>query len=527
MSSTAKKAGRISIAVFGSRILGLVRESLFAHFFGAGMASDAFRAAFKIPNLLRDLFAEGALSTAFVTTFTQTSEKKGDASAWRLANLIFTLQVAVLFVLVVLGIFCAPSIVRMVASGLDAETSGLAASLARIMFPYILLVSVAAVLMGMLNARGRFGIPAMAPMFFNVGSIVFGLLIGWLIDPQMGRSAIYGMACGVVIGGCLQVCMQLPIAFKAGFRFRPAWDLKDEGLRHVLKLMVPSVIGASAVQVNVVINTQFASHLGPGAISWLEYAFRLMMFPIGLLGVAIATVTLPLVSKNVAANNLTLFCSNLAHSLRLVFSLTIPAAVGLMVLAEPIIKLVLERGRFSPNDTAQTALALKAYVVGLAGYAAIKVVVPGFYALNLAKIPLRISLLGIGLNLGFCFLFTQIFSLGHAGLALSTSMIAILNFTQLALSMRSRLGSFEGTALLRTILKSLLASAPMGATVLFWLAFVRSLPDFCGREIVGVLSSIVLGGTVFAACAMLLKIGELDEIIKTVWKKFSKKQDVS
>ena len=281
--STARKAGKISLAVFGSRILGLIRESVFAHFFGAGMASDAFRAAFKIPNLLRDLFAEGALSTAFVATFTKTIHKEGDAKGWHLANLVFTAQFLFLLIIVGIGIFFAPAIVEVIGGPLNVETKQLAIVLTRVMFPFIMLVSAAAVIMGLLNAKGRFGLPASASMFFNLGSIVAGVGFAYWIDPTFGEKSIYGMALGVLVGGALQFLVQVPAALKLGFRFQGVLDFKNEKFLEVIRLLGPAVLGASAVQINVLINTRFAAEVGTGAISWLEYAFRSFLFQVFLI----------------------------------------------------------------------------------------------------------------------------------------------------------------------------------------------------------------------------------------------------
>ncbi|MBX7158532.1 MAG: murein biosynthesis integral membrane protein MurJ [Verrucomicrobiae bacterium] len=515
--STALKAGKISVAVFGSRLLGLVRESVFAHFFGAGMASDAFRAAFKIPNLLRDLFAEGALSTAFVATFTKTLEQEGDKKGWRLANLVFTAQFVFLFLIVLIGIACAPAIVELIGGPLPSDTKHLATSLTRIMFPFIMLVSAAAVMMGLLNAKGRFGLPASASIFFNLGSIVAGVGLAYAIDPMFGPRSILGMALGVLIGGALQFGVQVPAAWRMGFRFHWLWDFRDNRFLEVMRLLGPAVIGASAVQINVLVNTRFAAEVGEGAISWLEYAFRLMQFPIGLLGVAIATVTLPQVARNAASNDQSSFRKNLAKSLRLTFALTIPAAVGLAIVAESLITLLYQRGKFHFHDTQQTALALQAYTIGLAGYAAIKVIVPAFYALGDAKVPVRVSGFGIFLNLGLNFLTVKILHWGHAGLALATSSVALLNFLQLAYAMRTRLKRLEGKLLATTLLKTIAASLGMGTIVWATQKFFYDWGSF-----IRVAGGVGFGVISFIFFAKLLHIEEIEEIysgLKQRWKK--------
>jgi len=522
--SVVAKAAKISTAVFGSRILGLVREAVFAHLFGAGAASDAFRAAFKIPNLLRDLFAEGALSSAFVTTFTKKLEREGDAPAYRLANLVFAFQWVCLGSIVLAGMACAPWIVEVLAPGMAPETQELATGLARCMFPFILLVGGAAIMMGLLNAKGRFGLPASASMFFNLGSIVAGVGTAWLIDPSFGTRSIYGMAAGVLVGGFLQFAIQYPASHKLGFRFRWVADWRDPGLREVLRLLGPAVIGASAVQINVLINTRFASEAGPGAISWLEYAFRLMQFPIGLLGVAISTVTLPMVSRNAAVDDFGAFRTNLAGSIRLSFALTLPAAVGLFMISSPLVTMLYERGRFAASDTAQTALALQAYVIGLAGYSGIKILAPAFYAINQARTPLRVSLFGIALNIALNVVFLKIFRLGHAGLALATSGVAILNFIQLYLAMRGRLGGLDTAGLASTLAKSAVACGVMAGVCKIGLEC--PLPESLSPFFVAALRTAlcaVFGAGAYFAVGFFLRMGECRDILSAIARKLGRK----
>ncbi|HXG66541.1 MAG TPA: murein biosynthesis integral membrane protein MurJ, partial [Blastocatellia bacterium] len=307
--SVARSAGIVSLAVMASRVLGLVREMVFAYFFGASksFATDAFVIAFRIPNLLRDLFAEGALSSAFVPVFSEYLVKKDEKEAFRLSNMVVTALTLILGVIVILGIIFAPQVVGVFAPGFqdDPQKFALTVRLTRIMMPFILLVALAAQAMGILNARDRFGIPALSSSFFNIGSIIGGLLCAaFLADPTFSRpiraivenpiEGIIGMAYGVLIGGFLQYAVQWPSLRRAGFRYRPALGFTDPGVRRIFKLMGPAVIGAAAVQVNVLINSNFASAIpGDGPVAWLNYAFRLMQFPIGVFGVAIATATLP------------------------------------------------------------------------------------------------------------------------------------------------------------------------------------------------------------------------------------------
>src|SRR5579863_10564331 len=269
-----KAAGVVALAVLCSRVLGLAREQVFAALFGGGRIMDAFTIAFRIPNLLRDLFAEGALSTAFVTTFSKTVVTEGEAAAWRLANKVATLTAVTLSAITVLGIVCAPWLVAVLAPGFEGEKAALTVTLTRVMYPFILLVSLAALVMGMLNARNVFGVPAMASSFFNLGSIIAGVLLGYWLDPHFGERAILGLAIGTLIGGALQLLVQLPALRRAGYVFHVDFHWRDPGVRAILRLMGPSVIAASTTQVNVLINSVFASELGDGPTFWLTVAFR-------------------------------------------------------------------------------------------------------------------------------------------------------------------------------------------------------------------------------------------------------------
>ncbi|MDX6765353.1 MAG: murein biosynthesis integral membrane protein MurJ [Candidatus Methylacidiphilales bacterium] len=467
MSSTARPASRIMLAVLGSRVLGLVREVILNSIFGAGKELDAFLAAFRIPNLLRDLFAEGALSTAFVTTFSKKLATEGQLAAFRLANLVNTLAIAFMAGIVVLGILGSEGIVSLIGWGLhdDPYKFGLTVDLTRILFPFIFFVSLAAVWMGLLNSLGSFGLPASASTAFNLVSILCGLGLGWWIDPHFGPKAIYGFALGTVLGGVAQWVIQVPKARSLGYHFQWTWDWRDPGLRQVLTLMAPAIVGGAAVQVNVLVNTSFALLLQDGSVTWLNNAFRLMQLPIGLFGVAIATVTLPSVSRSAALEDLSAFRTKLSEGLRLASFLTLPASVGLILLAVPIIGLIYQRGAFTASDTLQTALALQAYAIGLAPYAAIKIVSPAFYALGLPRVPLRVSLVGIVLNLILNSLFVFVLHWGVAGLALSTALVALINLAQLLAAIGKPLGPWIDRSFLFAFAKITAATLVMCGAV--------------------------------------------------------------
>lgn len=533
----ARSAGVVGIAVMGSRILGLVREQVFATFFGAGFAMDAFIIAFRVPNLLRDLFAEGALSAAFVTTFSRTITREGERAAWRLASLVNNCLVLILTAVVLCGVLFAPQIVGVLidpaAATSDPETAArtydLAVRMTRIMFPFLLMVSLAAVAMGILNTKDRYGVPASASTLFNVGSIVGGLFCAWILAPGYvaavisgGRldaegvaGAITGMAIGTLLGGILQWLIQVPSLRSVGYRWEPILDLRDEGVREVMRLMAPAIVGAAALQINVFVNTRFASGLGEGPVSWLSYAFRLIYLPIGIFGVAISTATLPVASRAVALDNLTEFKRTIASSLRLTFLLTIPSAVGLMVLSRPIIALIFERGQFDATDTSQTAVALAYNAIGLTAYSAVRVLAPSFYALRETRIPMMASIVSIGINYLVAVLAVDYLQIGHRGLALSISVVAIVNFLLLLTFMRARLGGIEGRSLLSTLLRVIVASSIMG--LVCWqvnrlLSGWVGTDHFLGR-LINVTGSILTGLAVFLGAARILRLEELDRLV--------------
>ena len=513
-TSVARSARTVSIAVLGSRVLGLVRDQVMAALFG-GRELDAFLTAFRIPNLLRDLFAEGALSAAFVATFAHKLTKEGDRAAWRLANLVLNALLVVLSAITLIGILAAPWLVNLIAPGfrsIEGKTE-LTIQLTRIMFPFILLIALASLAMGILNAKKRFGIPASASMLFNLGSIIGGLAFafllapGFLHDPGMAGRAMIGMSIGTLIGGAAQWLIQVPSLRRVGYRYEPILDWHDPGLRHVMNLLGPSVIGVAAVQINVFVDQWFASFFGNGAVTWLNFAFRLMQFPIGLFGVAIATALLPTVSAHVARGDIDQFRTTLSRAIRLAIFLCIPAACGLAVLAHPIIAAIYEHGRFTPSATAQTALCLQAYAIGLAGYAAIKVIGPTFYAFGDSRTPMFIALGSVIVNAGLDYVFAITMDMKTAGLALSTSFVAITNLALLLIYMRRKIQRLGLAVLLRSLVKVVGASAVM--SVAAWYTHVQ----LAGHRYLDLAISIGVAVLVFGAVCRLLRVEEFDELL--------------
>jgi putative peptidoglycan lipid II flippase len=519
-----KAAGIIGLAVMCSRVLGLIREMVFAALFGAGAAMDAFTAAFRIPNLLRDLFAEGALSAAFVTIFSKTIERGGNQDAWRLANKVATLSTLVLGAICIAGMVFSAELVHLLAPGFEPGKAALTARLTRIMFPFILLVSLAALVMGMLNARNRFGVPAMASSFFNIGSVVFGVLLGYWIDPHFGPGSLIGLAFATVIGGALQLAVQLPSLRRLGYRFRPDFQWRDPGVKAILLLMGPAVIAAATVQINVLVNSMFASTLADGAIFWLAIAFRLMQLPLGLFGVALGTVALPLLSRLAASGHMDDFRSELARGLRWSMLLSLPSMFGLMILAEPIISVLYQHGRTNAYEAGEAAGALRYYAIGLVGYGSLKVLINAFYALERRKTPMMVSLLAVGLNLLLNWLFTFHLGWGHRGLALSTGCIATINFLLLYFLMQAQLKGLESRRLLVLLGKISVAGAALAAVCaasMHWL-----LADWPTQALLPkaafLLLTVIAGAAAFAGCGILLHVEELKELRAAVMRRLKR-----
>lgn len=442
----------MSSAIALSRLTGLVREVVMAREFGAGFAFDAFLLGVRIPNLGRDLFAEGALSSAFVPTFTAALNNQGHAEAERLYNLLSSALLVIVGLVCIAGFIFAPQLVFLLAPGFAQlhEKFTLAVHLTRIMMPFLLMITLSAQLSAMLNSCGSFGIPSVASVFFNLGSVGIGTLLGFWWGPALGISPIAGMSYGVVCGGFLQFLFQLPKIRSLGFRQRICFDWSHPGLRHIFHLMLPGIIANAAVLTNVVINTAFASELSDpvrghnGPVSWLAYALRFVQLPLALFGVSFASAVLPSVSRSIASNNLDQFRRTISQSLALVLVLTVPSAVTLIVLRLPIVGAIYQGGRFDAYDTQQTGLALACYSIGLMGFASARLLNPVFYALSDSRTPMIVSLLSVGLNLTLPLLFLRVFHAGFAALALTTALAVTTECLLLLELLRRKLGGIDG-----------------------------------------------------------------------------------
>ncbi len=523
-SRLAKSAGLIGLATLTSRLLGLIRETVLAAVFGASasMQMDAFNVAFRIPNLLRDLFAEGAMTAAFVPTFTRTLTANGRDAAWRLGNLVMNALLVVTGILVVLGIFFAPQITMALASEKFTTRPGaldLTSQLTRIMLPFLTTLAVAAAMMGMLNSLRRFFVPSLSPSMFNVASIFSAFALVPLM-PRFGLEPIVGIAIGTLLGGLGQILIQWPTLRKEGFRYEPIVSFRDPAVREILRLMAPATIGLAAVQVNVFVNTHLATGQEQGAVSWLQFAFRLMYLPIGIFGVSIATASLPDISRQAAANDLRSVRATVSRGLRMMLMLNVPATIGLMVLAEPIVALIYERQNFSAYDTGSTAAALMFYAPGLLGYSAVKIASPTFYSLRDSRTPVIVSVLSIGANLGMNLVLVRV--MGFRGLALGTAIAALLNAVVLLWLLRTRIEGLEGRRVATALAKITAASLLMGLAAHFAAASLTVLMPGGGEvaKLIRVGAAIAAGVVVLAASARLLRIEEFNEATSRVLQRF-------
>jgi putative peptidoglycan lipid II flippase len=409
-----------------SRITGLARESIKATAFGAGPAMDAFEAAFRLPNLLRRLFAEGAFSQAFVPIVAEYHRQRGADETRALVGKVGTLLALILLVVSTLGILAAPWLVYLLAGGF-ANTPGkveLTAQMIRIMFPYILFISLTSLGSGVLNVYHRFAVPAFTPVLLNLSVIGAAVFAAPYFDPP-----VVALAWGVAIGGVAQLVFQLRPLARIAMLSRPRLDWRDPGVRRVLRAMGPAVIGVSAAQISALINTQLAAWLGDGRISWITYADRLMEFPSALLGVALGTVLLPTLAKHHSDANPAEYSSLLDWGLRLALLLALPAAVALWLLALPMVSTLYQYGKFSINDALQTRAALLGYGIGLPGIILIKILAPGFYARQMMKTPVKVAFATVLVTQAFAL--TLMWQIGHAGLTLATSIGATFNAAML------------------------------------------------------------------------------------------------
>ena len=524
-----KSAGIVSASIAVSRITGLLRESVLSGLLGAGATYDAYVLGYRIPNLARELFAEGALSFAFVPTFTRYLATKTHEETHELSNVTATVLLGIAGTFCALGMLLSPWIVNLFAPGFQAVPgkTELATSLVRTMFPFLLLLALAAQAQGVLYATHRFAVPAVSPAMFNLVSVSSGLALGYWLGPRFGFTVVHGMAMGVVVGGMAQLVFLLPSVWRAGFAWRPRWNLNHEGVRHILGLMGPALIGNASGQINVLVNTNFAAglrdasgHVMNGPVSWLAYAYPFFILPIGIFGVAIASAALPRLSRSAAHRNFVEFREIVSRSLVMILLLTIPASVGLAILGESMIGIVYQHGKFLASDTHQTALALSCYAVGLAGYSVLKLVAPAFYTLGDSRTPMYVSIAAVLVNGVAAFTMVRIAGFGQAGLALSASIVSTFSSLVLLFLLGPRIGGLHARELMIGMAKIVVAAGVMGVLcrgVVVASHTLLSSPAIA--RIADVVIGVPVGAMSFYCLAAALKVPELADARAQVLRK--------
>jgi putative peptidoglycan lipid II flippase len=515
MEDIARGVRSFSVGTALSRIMGLAREMVFAHLFGASQnaAADAFNVAFRIPNMLRDLFAETSLSAAFIPVLTS-ERAKGKEYENRLASNIFNVLFLVTGLISVAGFFASPYLAKWIAFGFGSVPGkiDLTARLTAILFPFLLFVSLGAWAMSYLNTEKSFFVPSAAPALFNFFSILVPVLTyGWYV--ARGKEPIFGMAIGVLVGGLMQFLVQLPLAHKKGYRYSFYLNFRDPEFRRVMALFIPVAVGLAGPRINVLINTILVTPLKQGSVSWLTYAFRIMQLPLGLFGVAVGTVTLQSLSRTVLDNDVSAVRATLADALKMAFFLTIPTSVLMAFLAQPMTRVIYQRGHFRPEDTGPTAVALVLYTLGIPFIAGMRNVAAVYYAYKDARMPMYASLASVALTITLNVSLIRV--LGFMIFPLSTSLAAALNFWLLVRFLPGKIGRVEMGPLLRYALVLILAALAGGAAG--WAAnalFVKEL----GTRFLATLASVVVSGSlglgVFYGASGLLGLTETRDYVR-------------
>lgn len=515
-------AGLIGLATLGSRLLGLVRDQAIASFFGTGLKADAFVVATRIPSLLRELFAEGAMSAAFVPTLTRTLAKGGREAAWKLGSQVINGLLIVTGAFTLVGIIFASDLTALVASDF-ADTPGklqLTTELTRMNLPFLMLIAVAAACMGMLNALRKFVIPAASPAMFNVVFILSTVVLVPVFRAA-GWQDVTALSVGMLGGGLAQIVIQWPALRREGYRHRWTFDLRDPTLREVMLLMGPGTLGVAAAQINLLVNTWLATGTD-GAPAALRYAFQLMYLPIGVFGVAIATASIPEVARQASDRDHESMARTVSWAIRLMMVVSIPAIVGLIVLAYPIIELVFERGEFRADSTLMTAAALAFYAPGILGYSIVKIVSPGFYALQEPRTPVLISLFTIAINLVLNLWLSSLY--GFKGLALGTALAANINAGLLLLMLSRRLGTGDFGRMAVTFGKVCVAAAIMGLAAYYSEAWLHArFPEASlTHRLFRVFGAISAALAVLALAAQALRLQEFRVAMSRVFDRIKR-----
>ena len=513
----ARAAGIMSVATFISRILGYVKDMILARFFGATGIADTFFVSFRIPNLLRELFAEGAMSSAFIPVLTEYQTKHGIEEARNLVRITFAFIMMSVGLMCIVGIVFAPAIVTAIAPGFleMPDKFSLTVLLTRVMFPFLLFISLAALAMGALNTRRVFFIPTLAPAMLNISIIVAVILFAPMVEQP-----IVVVAAGVAVGGFIQFAFQLPSFFKNGYSLKPEYNFRHPGLKKMSMLIVPATIGMAVAQINTFVSTILASYLPEGSITYLYYSMRLIQFPIGIFGVAMGMAVLPMLSEHAVKGDFDKLRDDFSFALRLLFFITIPAMAGLIALREPIVNILFQRGRFDYIATVGTAQALLFYSLGIWSIVGVRVVIASFYSMQDTKTPVKVAVIALAANVIFSIILMK--PLKHSGLAFANTIASVVNFTLLFFFLRRKLKRVDAKRIFRSFVKTIFASSVTG--LMGWMLLHGEVWKIHG----GTLNKVFyLGGTItlcigiYLFLSYLLKSEEFSYVIGMVKQKFT------
>ncbi|MEI7903817.1 MAG: murein biosynthesis integral membrane protein MurJ [Candidatus Firestonebacteria bacterium] len=512
-----RSVGILSAATGLSRILGYLRDSINAHLFGAGWVSDAFFAAYRIPNMLRDLLAEGALSSAFLPTFVDYLEKKGKEEAFRLASIVFSLLAIIFSAVILFGILLAPYIVKIMAPGFSPDAAALTVKLAKIMFPFIAFMGFASVFMGMLNSLKQFSIPALGPALGNLVMIGFGIYIMLFLKGVTAEKVVVIWSFGVLASGLAQVLLQLPVSYKHGFRFKMLFEFRHEGVLRMAGIMAPAIFSNSVGQINiVVVNTAIASLLGTAAVSYLYYGFRMMQLPLGIFGVAVATASFPLIAAHFSKNEIGELKATLSTAVKINLFMALPAMTGLVALSYPINALLFQHGQFTASDAGNAAVAASYYALGLPFAALTKIMVPTFFAMKDSKTPVKAGIIAVLANVVFSLLLMK--PMGFAGLALASTLSSLVNLVIVYAAFRKKTGALDERGIFISFCRVLAASVIMGAACYFLAGYFKPV-EVWGRAL-QVAVCVFSGIIIFILTAHLAGSKETETLLLELKKKF-------
>jgi len=515
----AKAAGLMSVATFISRVLGFARDMIFAFYFGATGISDTFFQAFKIPNLLRELLAEGSMSAAFIPVLTEYREKQGELESNRLVKITFTFIIIVVGLICLLGVILSPAIVAVIAPGFlgSPEKFSLTVLLTRIMFPFLLFVSLAALTMGALNTKKVFFVPALAPAMLNIT-----LIISIVFFESRTQQPIVAAAIGILAGGLVQFAFQLPSFFRSGYSLGIDTAFRHPGLKRMFLLLVPAMLALSVSQINIIVSSILASYLPHGSITYLFYSMRLIQFPVGIFGVAMGMAVLPMLSEHAVKGDLGKLREDFSFALRLLFFIAVPSMAGLIALREPIVNLLFQRGQFTYAATQGTSEALLFYSIGIWSIVGVRVLTSTFYAMQDTKTPVRLAMIGIASNIILSA--ALMVPLRHSGLALANSLASGINFFLLALFLRKKLQRIDAKKIIKSFLQIALASFAMG--IAGW-AMLHG--ELWGKSGATALKAMYLSGTmilciiIYIAATAIMKNDELQYVREMIMKKLGKR----